>query len=373
MRYDIPFARPSITAREIRFATDAAANGWGRHCYDYLDRFEKEFAGYLGAKHAIATSSCTGALHIAMRALGIAPGDEVILPEITWIASAAPVTYEGATPVFVDIDPVTWCIDPDQVEAAITPRTRAIVAVHLYGNLCDMAPLRQIADRHGLYLIEDAAEALGSEWQGRKAGSIGDVGVFSFHGTKTLTTGEGGMFVCQRDDIYERALLQSSHGRKPSRHTAFWMDEIGVKYKMSNLQAAIGCAQLERIEDLVSRKREIFSFYAASLAGLGFQMNVENPGDRNSYWLPALVARDLDETRRDLILEEANRQGIGLRPFFYALTRFPMFSHLPPSPVAALIHGAGLNLPSYHDMTEGDLKVVVAEVHGVFDRFLTAA
>jgi perosamine synthetase len=361
--FDIPFAKPSITAREVSYATDAAANGWGKKCYEYITHFEQAFARYLGAKHAIATSSCTGALHIAMRALGIGDGDEVILPEITWIASAAAVTYERAKPVFVDIDPNSWCIDVTKVEAAITPRTKAIIAVHLYGNLCDMSKLREIADRHKLYLIEDAAEALGSEWQGRKAGCIADVGVFSFHGTKTITTGEGGMFVCQRDDIYEKALLQSNHGRKPSRHTIFWMDEIGVKYKMSNLQAAIGLAQIERIEELVDRKREIFAFYKDALADLDVDLNPENAGDVNSYWLPAVVARaGLSEEKRDAMLEAANAQGIGLRPFFYSLPRFPMFAHLPESPVASRVCRAGLNLPSFHDMTENDLKIVATEV-----------
>lgn len=363
MIYDIPFAKASISQREIDYAADAATHGWGKKCYEYITRFEQSFAGYLGVKHAIATSSCTGALHIAMRALGIKDGDEVIVPEITWIATVAAVTYERAVPVFVDIDPLTWCIDPGKVEAAITPRTKAIIAVHLYGNLCDMARLREIADRHGLYLIEDAAEALGSEWQGRKAGSIADVGVFSFHGTKTITTGEGGMFVCQRDDIYEKAFLQSNHGRKPSKHTIFWMDEIGVKYKMSNVQAAIGLGQIERIEELVVRKREIFDYYQKALADLDVSMNPENVGDRNSYWLPAVVVKtDLTEARRDEMLEAANAKGIGLRPFFYALPRFPMFSHLKESPVAARICRAGFNLPSFHEMTEADLRVVVDEV-----------
>lgn len=363
MNYDIPFAKPSITPLEIKYGTDAVANGWGKKCYEYIAKFEDAFAEYLGVNHAIATSSCTGAMHIAMRALGIGEGDEVILPEITWIASAAPVTYEKAKPVFVDIDPVTWCIDVSKIEAAITERTKAIIAVHLYGNLCDMRKLREIADKHGLYLIEDAAEALGSAWQGSKAGSIADVGVFSFHGTKTITTGEGGMLVSQNKEIYERALLQSNHGRKPSKHTIFWMDEIGVKYKMSNLQAAIGLAQIQRIEELVDRKRQIFSFYKEALCDTNVDLNPENLGDVNSYWLPAVVARTgLTEHARDDMLETANANGIGLRPFFYSLTRFPMFSHLKESPVSARICRAGLNLPSFHDMSHNDMKVVVNEV-----------
>lgn len=362
MKYDIPFAKASITEREIAYAADATANGWGKNCYTYISKFEYAFSNYLGVKHAIATSSCTGALHIAIRALGIKDGDEVIIPQITWIATVAAVTYEKAVPILVDIRPDTWCIDPDKVERAITKRTKAIIAVHLYGNLCDMNRLREIADRHGLFLIEDAAESLGSEFHGKKTGAIGDVGVFSFHGTKTITTGEGGMLVCNDDKIYEKALLQSNHGRKASKHTIFWMDEIGVKYKMSNVQAAIGLGQIERIDELVNKKREIFSYYKESLSDLDVSMNPEKDNEKNSYWLPAVVAKGLVESDRDKILEAANSKGVGFRPFFYSLPRFPMFSHIKESQVAAEICRSGFNLPSYHEMTMDDLQIVVEEV-----------
>jgi len=359
MNHQIPFAKPSITELEVKYATDAATNGWGPNCYEYLHRFETAFATYLKVPFSIATSSCTGALHIATRSLSIGEGDEVIVPEVTWIGSVAPVLYERATPVFVDIDPNTWCISPKAVEAAITPRTKAIIAVHLYGNLCDMYSLRKIADEYGLLLIEDAAEALGSEWQGKKAGSIGDVGVFSFHGTKTITTGEGGMLVCRSELLYERALIQSNHGRKASKHASFWMDEIGLKYKMSNLQAAIGLAQLERINELVKRKREIFHYYQEHLKSFDCILNPELEGDLNSYWLPAIILNDLSEDTRDSILKNANRIGIGLRPFFYPLTRFPMFSNHQKSPVAMSLASSGINLPSFHDMTIKDLSTVI--------------
>ena len=209
----IYYTRPSITEREIRYATDAAANGWGEHCYEYIVRFETLFREHLGVKHAIATSSCTGALHLGLAALGITSGDEIILGDINWIASAAPITYLGGVPAFVDVLPDTWCIDPAKVEAAITPRTKAIIAVHLYGNLCDMDRLLAIGAKHGIPVIEDAAEALGSVWHGRRAGSMGVFGTFSFHGTKTLTTGEGGMFVTQDDNLYEKVLTLNNHGR----------------------------------------------------------------------------------------------------------------------------------------------------------------
>ena len=363
MKHNIPFAKPSITNLEIEYANDAAKNGWGKNCYDYIIKFENLFAKYLNVSHCISTSSCTGALHIGLRAMGILPGDEVIVPEVTWIASIAPVTYEKATPIFVDIDPLTWCIDVQQVEKAITPKTKAIIAVHLYGNMCNMKKLREIADNHNLYLIEDAAEALGSQWMGRKAGSIADIGVFSFHGTKTLTTGEGGLLTIQKEDLYEKALIQSNHGRRASKHAIFWMDQIGVKYKLSNIQAAIGLAQLERIEELIKRKRYIFNYYKKELKELNLQMNFEGEEEINSYWLPAIVAKDLlTETERDEILLNANNQGIGLRPFFYPLSRFPMFDNIQEKKVASSISPSGINLPSFHDITNDQMDIVIDEV-----------
>ena len=185
----IPYTKPSITPLEVEFATDAAANGWGEHCYDYIVRFEEAFKAHLGVKYAIATSSCTGALHMGMHALGVGPGDEVIMADTNWIATAAPIVHLGATPVFVDILADSWCLDPEQVEAAITPKTKAIVAVHLYGNLCEMDALLAIGARHGIPVIEDAAEAVGSVYHGKRAGSMGRFGAFSFHGTKTITRG----------------------------------------------------------------------------------------------------------------------------------------------------------------------------------------
>ena len=209
----ILYTKPSITEREVAYATDAAANGWGERCYDYINRFEAAFAAHLGVTHAISTSSCTGALHMGLAALGVGPGDEVILADTNWTASAAPIVHLGAKPVFVDVLPDSWCIDPEKAAAAITPKTKAIIAVHIYGNLCDMDRLLAIGARHDIPVVEDAAEALGSEWRGRKAGSLGAFGAFSFHGTKTVTTGEGGMFVTSDSKLYEKVLTLSNHGR----------------------------------------------------------------------------------------------------------------------------------------------------------------
>jgi perosamine synthetase len=182
----ILYTKPSITALEVEYASDAARNGWGERCYEYIKRFESAFQHHLGVRHAIATSSCTGAAHMGLAALGVGPGDEVILGDINWVACAAPVTYLGARPVLVDVLPNTWCLDPAKAEAAITTRTKAIIATHLYGNLCDMDALCAVGRKYGIPIIEDAAEAIGSVWRGRRAGSIGVFGTFSFHGTKTV-------------------------------------------------------------------------------------------------------------------------------------------------------------------------------------------
>ena len=328
------YTKPSITDIEVAYATDAARNGWGERCYEYIGKFETAFARHLGCKHAIATSSCTGAMHMGLAALGIGPGDEVIIGDINWIASAAPITYLGATPIFVDVLPESWCIDPAKVEAAITPRTKAIVAVHLYGNLCDLTALSVIAERHGLALIEDAAEAIGSVWQGAAAGSMGDFGTFSFHGTKTLTTGEGGMFVTQDSALYERVLGLSNHGRVRGQERQFWPDMLGFKYKMSNLQAAIGCAQVERIESLIKAKREIFFAYAERLSDLPLAMNPEPPGTTNGYWMPTVVMDETVSFDREALLKAFGADQIDGRVFFWPLSSLPMFEARPENTVS---------------------------------------
>ena len=211
----IPIAGPWITEKEIAYVADAAATAWYGNANSFQDRFERAFAAYLGARHAVCLPSCTSAIHLALAALGVGPGDEVIVPESTWIASAAPITYVGATPVFADVDAQTWCLAAESFEACVTPHTRAVIPVDLYGNMPDMDAINAVAKRHRIDVIEDAAEAIGSEYHGRRAGSCGDVGVFSFHGTKTLTTGEGGMLVTNRDDVVQRVRVLRDHGRQP--------------------------------------------------------------------------------------------------------------------------------------------------------------
>lgn len=352
------YTKPSIGELESAYGTDAIANGWGARCYEYIDRFETLFRSHLNVGHAIATSSCTGAMHMGLAALGVGPGDEVILGDINWIASAAPITYLGAKPVLVDVLESSWCIDPERIEAAITPRTKAIVAVHLYGNLCAMDALLEIGARHGLSIIEDAAEAIGSRWRDSAAGSVGTFGTFSFHGTKTMTTGEGGMFVTSDAELHQRVLTLSNHGRARGQTRQFWPDLVGFKYKMSNVQAAIGCAQIERIDELVANKRRVFHAYAERLAGLPIAMNPEPAETVNGYWMPtAIVHADVPFDREALLADFAS-QDIDGRVFFWPLSMLPMFDDQPEHRVSYGLFNRGINLPSHNDLTESEIDRV---------------
>jgi perosamine synthetase len=368
MKTRIHYTRPSISELEIRYATDAASNGWGDKCYEYIERFEDAFRTHLGVKYAIATSSCTGALHLGMAALQIGRDDEVILADTNWIASAAPIVHLGAKPIFVDILPDSWCLDPLLVEQAITPRTKAIIAVHLYGNLCLMDKLLNIGERHNIPVIEDAAEAIGSSYHGKQAGSMGKFGVFSFHGTKTLTTGEGGMFVTNDTALYNLVLTLSNHGRARGQSKQFWPEMVGFKYKMSNIQAAIGCAQIERIAELTRRKREIFSYYHHHLANVsGLSLNPEPENTVNGAWMPTVVFdANTGVTREDLQAAFA-KENIDARVFFHPLSSLPMFSPAENTPLASTLCARAINLPSFHDITASDQNRVISVIVSILN------
>ena len=355
----IPVAGPSITEREIAYVTDAVTNAWYADADRYHSRFEAAFAHYVGVEHAIALPSCTSGIHLALCALGIGDGDDVIVPDVTWIASAAPVSYVGATPVFADVDPVTWCLSAEAFEACITPRTRAVIPVDLYGGMPDMSAIIEIARRHKISVIEDAAEAIGSELYGRRAGSFGDASVFSFHGSKTLTTGEGGMLLTSRSDVYSRAQLLRDHGRAPG-DTDFLNREVAYKYKMSSMQAALGLAQLERIEELIARKREIFRWYAERLAGTeGLELNAEPSGCKNSYWMVTVLWNEDRGLPKHEMIRRMRKQGVDCRPFFTPLSALPAYAGSQQAEaartrnrVAYRISDRGINLPSGFNLTE---------------------
>ncbi len=277
----IPIAGPWITQKEIDYVAEAARTAWYDNANSYNLRFEEAMRAQINRRFAISLPSCTSGLHLALAGLGIGRGDEVIVPELTWIATAAPIAYVGATPVFADVDRASWCLDAAALEACIGPRTKAAIVVDLYGNMPDWDALVAVAERHGIALIEDAAEAIGSRFRDRPAGAFGIASAFSFHGSKTLTTGEGGMLVTDDEELYRRCLILRDHGREPG-DTMFFNSEIGFKYRMSALQAALGLAQLERLDELVARKREIFAWYRARLSN-AVTLNSEAVDVLNTY------------------------------------------------------------------------------------------
>jgi len=361
----IPVAGPWITQKEIDYVTDAVTNAWYGNHNMYHDRFEKAFARYLGMQHAVALPSCTSAVHLALLSLGIGPGDEVIVPDVTWIATAAPIIYVGATPVFADIDPRSWCLSADSVEECISGNTKAVISVDLYGNLPAMDAIQGIASQHGIAIIEDAAEAIGSEYRRKRAGSLGDVGVFSFHGSKALTTGEGGMLVTDRADIYERVLALRDHGREPGDRM-FWNKEVAFKYKMSSMQAALGVAQLERIEELIEKKRQIFSWYRSRLSRIdGLEFNSEAPNTKNTYWMVTTIVDREYGLQKEVLIQRMAEASIDCRPFFYPLSSLPAFKGLNESlkarrrnTISYRISPYGINLPSALNLDEGQVEYV---------------
>ncbi len=368
----IPLAGPSITQREIDYVTDAVTNAWYGNANVYHARFESAFAAYVGRKYAIALPSATSGIHLSLLALGVGPGDEVIIPDSTWIASAAPIRYVGATPVFVDVDDATWCIRPDAFESAITNRTKAVILVDLYGSMPAMDELLASASTHGISVIEDAAEAVGSEYCGRLAGGFGHTSVFSFHGSKTLTTGEGGMFVTDCQDLHDRARFLRDHGRRPG-DIQFLNSEVAFKYKMSSMQAALGLAQLERIAELVERKREIFSWYADAFRDTdGFVLNAEPAGTRNSYWMSTVVWDRAFAKDKNDVVREMRERGVDVRPFFHPLSSLPAYADAPSTKCARErnrvsydIGSRAINLPSGFSLTREEADRVCEVLQAV--------
>jgi perosamine synthetase len=337
-------AGPSISAREASYALDAVRTGWNERASGYQDALSEAFAEYVGVRHALPTSSCTGALHLSLLALGVGPGDEVIVPDLTWVATANAVAYTGATPVFADVEEDSWCLDPAAFEAAITPRTKAVMPVHLYGHPAPMDEIAAIAREHGLRVVEDAAPSIGAEVNGRRTGGLGDAAGFSFQGAKLLVAGEGGMLVTDDDELYERARYLWGMGHEGD----FWIGAIGWKYRMSNVQAAVALGQLERVDELVEAKRRIFDWYAEELDGVaGLELNRETPWARSIYWMTSVRVRPESGLTRDEMRAALREQEVDTRPVFPAISRYPMWERRQlPGRVADLVGGEAINLPS---------------------------
>lgn len=370
----IPIAGPSITQREIDYVTDAVENAWYEGAGKYVRLFEEKACEVLGVQFAVALPSCTSGIHLALAASGIGEGDEVIVPDATWIASAAPIQYVGAKPRFSDIDSKTWCVTEKTLEQCLTPKTNAIIAVDLYGGMPDYEKIQTFAKDNQLLLIEDAAEAIGSKYQNKMAGTFGDVGVFSFHGSKTMTTGEGGMLVTNNQEIFERILFLRDHGRTPG-DVSFRNQEVAFKYKMSDLQAAVGLAQIERLDELVDKKRDIFGWYQKHLSSnQALQLNYEPEGVFNSYWMTTAIIDSELGIANTVLAEKLSQFQIDTRPFFPPLSSIPAYEGTKAAllgrennAVAKSIASRGLNLPSSLRMTEEDVSRVCKTLLSILD------
>lgn len=338
-------AGPSIGSLERSFGLEAVSSGWNSKHSDFLQSFEHSFAEYVGSKYAMATSSCTGALHLSLLALGIGPGDEVIVPEVTWVATASAVRYVGATPVFADIDPETWTITSETASKVLTPKTKAIMPVHLYGFGAQMTDIIDFAQSNNLFVIEDAAPAIGTLIDGRAAGTFGDLGCYSFQGAKMLVTGEGGMLVTDDETLFNKAKKIQDHGRKPG---TFWIDELGYKYKMSNSTAAIGLAQLIRGENQIHRKQRIRNWYEEELNGLDtIEFQLEAPNTRSIHWMTSIKLLDSFPLERDELIQRLRIEGVDSRPVFPAISQYPFWpQQLEPKTTGLMVGNSAINLPS---------------------------
>lgn len=361
-------AGPSITQKEVDYVLDAAKNGWNFHFNDYVERFEQAFAKYLGVKHAMTTSSGTGALHLSLLAMGIGEGDEVILPEISAVASANVVTYVRAKPIFVDIEKDTWCIDPQSFRKAITNKTKAVMPVHIYGHPANMGEINKIAKENGLFVLEDACPSLGATFEGKKTGSLSDMAAFSFQGAKIVVTGEGGMLATNNSKLFEKAAYIADLGRDRKRG-AFWHTLIGYKYKMSNLQAALGLGQLERVESLIKRKKAIFEWYYKKLGGIeGLSMNTEKSWARNIYWMSSIVIDRKLSITRDELMKKLRSRMIDTRPFFFPFSMLPMYKTNVDNPVAYHVGLKGINLPSGVNLTKEEVDYISSQIVDILNK-----
>lgn len=358
MNKKISFAGPWITQKEIDYVVDAVKNGWYETYDMHAKKLEQRICEYLGVKYAIATHCCTLALHLATSALGLKSGDEVICTDFSWVATAYAISYTGATPVFVDIDPDTWCIDPAAIKKAITPKTKAIMLVHSFGQPARMDEIMEIARKHNLRVIEDAAPALGSEFNGQKVGTFGDFACFSFQGAKIAASGEGGVIVTNDKELYEKAKLLASMGRTDSK-AVFWSDMLGYQYTIANLTAALALAQVERIDELVEKKRQIFNWYYERLHSVpGIKIIKEKENCKSNYCYPSILLEDSIAISRDEALRKLKELNIHCRPGFPRMSSFPTLEQRFMNPEAEKVEKRGISLASAGNLTLEDVNFV---------------
>jgi len=358
MSYKFPVYQPSLNGNEKKYVMECLDTTWISSKGKYVSEFEKQFAEFTGVKHATTVSNGTVAIHLALLALGIGPGDEVIVPTLTYIASVNAIVYCGATPVFVDSLLNSWQIDPEDVERKITQNTRAVMAVHLYGQVCEMDTLKKICVAHSIFLVEDCAEATGSYYKGKHAGSFGDISTFSFYGNKTITTGEGGMVITNDETLHDRAVHFKGQGL--AQHRQYWHDVVGYNYRMTNICAAIGVAQLENVDTVLKRKRDIANWYSENLPK-EVEFHAEQKNTIHSYWMCSLLVNDPKD--REPLRNYLAEKGVETRPLFYPVHTMPMYAaKYQKHPVAENLGWRGMNLPSYPGLEKNDVKEICAFV-----------
>jgi len=359
----IPVCVPLLGGKELEYVVNCIKTNWISSKGKYVEEFEKKFSEYCGSKYGITTTNGTTSLHLALASIGLKKGDEVIVPAFTMISSVFSIVYCGAKPVLVDADRETWNMNVNQIEEKISDRTKAIMPVHIYGHPCDMDPIMKIAKKHGLYVVEDAAEAHGAEYKGKKTGGIGDVGCFSFYANKIITCGEGGMIVTNDEEIAERAKSLKNLAF-PKEKRIYLHSEVGYNYRMTNVQAAIGLAQLERIDELVEMRRRNARLYNSSLKDMdGIKLPTEKEWAKNVYWMYSILIEPELRINRDQLMEKLHKKEIETRPFFIPMHKQPVFQNMglfrgESYPVADELSRKGLNLPSSSGLKEEEIRYI---------------
>jgi len=359
----IQVSKPSLGIEELNNVTEAVKSSWISSKGKFITEFEKNFAEYCGVKYGIATANGTVALHLALEALKISKGDEVIVPDLTFIATANVITYCNAKPIFIDSHPDYWCIDTEKIVEKITTKTKAIIPVHLYGHPCDMDAIMKIAKKYGLYVIEDAAEAHGAKYKEKKVGSFGDISCFSFYGNKIITTGEGGICLTDNQELAERMKILRDHGMNPNKR--YWYDVIGFNYRMTNVQAAIGIAQLKKLDKFIKRKRQIARKYSEGLKDLEMKglitLHPEMPWANSVYWMYSILLEDNFGVKREKLMQLLEERGIETRPFFYPIHIMPPYSACKSNinNIAKNISLKGINLPSSSALKDSEIQYVI--------------
>lgn len=349
-----PVYKPSLNGNEKKYVNECIDTTWISSRGHFVSDFENAFASYIGVRYATGVCNGTVAIHLALIALGICQSDEVIVPTFTYVASANPIKMIGAVPVFVDSRMNDWQMDPDDIERKITGKTRAIIVVHLYGHPCDMDRIMTIAKKHNLFVIEDCAEAIGSEYKGKKVGSFGDVACFSFFGNKTITCGEGGMVLTNNIHLYELLCLYKTQG--VSKTKEYWHDVLGFNYRMTNIQAAIGLAQLEKVDEKVAKKIQLGEWYIKYLTDTPLVFHTSQPNMVHTYWMCSVLARTPGE--RASLRNFMKEHGIETRPTFPVIHEMPMYNETEVFPIAKDLSQRGINLPSYPDLEEYDISII---------------